>query len=114
MKLAKNICIKNCSINLKVCCGLEKTSALIVIVHHVQVILDGGPLGNELHHLLHLVMRQVLGKEVEHEAVRGLEVEVLQVPGVNLSHQHRSGTKNISISKHDTGKFEISFLRIEL
>jgi len=99
--LLKTFVSKNCSIiNLKVGGGLEKASALIVIVHHVQVILDGGPLGNELHHLLHLVMRQVLGKEVEHEAVRGLEVEVLQVPGVNLSHQHRSG----QIRNHHSGK----------
>ena len=62
-----------------------------MIVHHVQVVLHshlgGGPLGNVLHDLLHHVMGKVLGQKVEDEAVRGLEVEVLKMPGVNLSEQ---------------------------
>ena len=62
-----------------------------MIVHHVEVVLHGhlggGPLGNVLHDLLHHVVGKVLGQEVEDEAVRGLEVEVLKMPGVNLSEQ---------------------------
>ena len=96
MKLAKKHLYKKLIYHLKVGGGLEKTGALIVIVNHVHVVLHGGhggPLGDELHHLLHLVVLQVLSKEVEHEAVGGLELEVLQMPGVNLSHEHRSVTK---------------------
>ena len=56
----------------------------------------GGPLGDELHDLLHHVVGEVLGQEVKHEAVGGLEVQVLQVPGVDLS-QEDGPAKTINI-----------------
>ena len=62
-----------------------------MIVHHVEVVLhvhlSGGPLGDVLHDLLHYVVGKVLSQKVEDKAVRGLEVEVLKMPGVNLSEQ---------------------------
>jgi len=62
-----------------------------MIVHHVQIVLHGSSLGDELHHLLHHVVGKVLGQEVEDETVGGLEVKILQMPGVDLSHQNRPG-----------------------
>ena len=40
-----------------------------MVVNMVQVVLHGGSLGDELHHLVQHIMRQVLSHEVEHEAV---------------------------------------------
>ena len=56
---------------------------------NVQIILHGSSLGYELHHLLHNVVGQVLGQEVEDKTVGGLEVNILQMTGMDLSHQNR-------------------------
>lgn len=75
-----------------------------MIVHHVEVILHGhlggSPLGDILHDLLHHVVGKVLSQKVEHKAVRGLEVEVLKVPGVDLSEEDGSG----EVRDHHPGK----------
>ena len=69
-----------------------------MIVHHVEVILhvhlSGGPLGDVLHDLLHYVVGKVLSQKVEDKAVRGLEVEVLKMPGVDLSEEDGSAKTN--------------------
>ena len=69
-----------------------------MIVHHVEVVLhvhlSGGPLGNVLHDLLHYVVGKVLSQKVEDKAVRGLEVEVLKMPGVDLSEEDGSAKTN--------------------
>jgi len=71
-----------------------------VVINNVQVILHGGPLGDELHHLLHNVVGEVLRQEVEDETVGGLEVKVLQMPSVDLSHQDGSG----EVRNHHSGE----------
>ena len=68
-----------------------------MIVHHVQIVLHGSSLGDELHHLLPHVVGQVLRQEVEDETVGGLQVKILQMPGVDLSHQDRPRNKFIVI-----------------
>lgn len=69
-----------------------------MIVHHVEVVLhvhlSGGPLGDVLHDLLHYVVGKVLSQKVEDKAVRGLEVEVLKMPGVDLSEEDGSAKTN--------------------
>ena len=79
-----------------------------MVVHHVEIVLHGhgggGPLGDELHDLLHHVVGEVLGQEVKHEAVGGLEVQVLQVPGVDLS-QEDGPAKTINIIDQNPSLF---------
>ena len=65
-----------------------------MVINNVQVILHGSSLGDELHDLLHDIMGEVLRQEVEDETVGGLEVKVLQMPSVDLSHQDGSEIKN--------------------
>ena len=83
---------------LQVCGGLEETRGLVVVVNMIQVVLHGGSLGDELHHLVQHIMRQILSHEVEHEAVWRSEVHIVETPGVDLPDEDCSANSKCQLS----------------